>query len=142
MTGFQSEILIDSSSGIQFIDITGRVNDLLHKSEVKDGIIVVFSNHTTASVRITERCDRLQMDMTDYLEEAVPKMGYRHDEQTIDNRQNARMHIMSLFMNASETIPIKNGEMMLGRWQSIFFVELDGPREGRKVIVKILDESR
>lgn len=142
MIGFQSEILIDSSHGIQFIDITGRVGDLLRKSEVKDGIVVVFSNHTTASVRITERCDRLQMDMTDYLEEVVPKMAYRHDEQTVDNRQNARMHIMSLFMNASETIPIKNGEMMLGRWQSIFFVELDGPREGRKVIVKILDESR
>ncbi len=142
MTGFQSEILVDSSSGIQFIDITGRVNDVLRRSQVEDGLVVVFSNHTTASVRITERCERLQMDMINYLEETVPKMAYRHDEQTVDNRQNARMHIMSLFMNASETVPVKNGKMMLGKWQSIFFVELDGPRDGRKVIVKILDESR
>ncbi|HPW44808.1 MAG TPA: secondary thiamine-phosphate synthase enzyme YjbQ [bacterium] len=142
MTGFQSEILIDSSSDIQFIDITDRVNDALRRSGVKDGLVVIFSNHTTASVRITENCKRLQMDMINYLKDAVPKAAYRHDEHTVDNRQNARMHIMSLFMNASETIPVKDGEMILGSWQSIFFVELDGPRDSRKVIVKILGESR
>jgi secondary thiamine-phosphate synthase enzyme len=91
-------------------------------------------------VRITERCERLQIDMVDFLKTLVPAKTYRHDESTVDDRPNARSHIMSLFMNASESVPVSNGRFSLGEWQSVFFVELDGPRRERRVLVQIIGE--
>jgi len=132
------EIVVDTTSPIEFIDITDRVREVLSSSGIEEGLVNVFSNHTTACVRISEKCDRLQDDMLEFLERAVPAGAYKHDENTIDGRPNGRMHLMSLFMNASETVPVAKGELLLGKWQSIFFAELDGPRPGRKVVVRIV----
>jgi len=123
---------------MEFIDITDRVKGILVESGIGDGLVTVFSKHTTACVRISERCERLQHDMQEYLEKMVPPVHYRHDDDTIDGRPNGRMHLMALFMNASETVPVSEEKLLLGEWQSMFFVELDGPRSGRKVIVKII----
>ena len=120
--------------------MTERVKKLFLKSEISEGFVTVYTQHTTAALRINENCDRLQRDMVQFLDRTVPEAAYLHDEDTVDDRPNARGHLMSLLMGASETIPVSDGEMMLGVWQSIFFVELDGPRERRKVIVKIVGE--
>jgi secondary thiamine-phosphate synthase enzyme len=134
------EISFETDHSISFVDVTDRVKKLFDESEVRDGIVTVYTQHTTAALRINERCDRLQRDMIQFLERTVPASAYLHDEDTVDDRPNARGHLMSLLMGASETIPVSDGELMLGVWQSIFFVELDGPRERRKVIVEIVGE--
>lgn len=140
MRHFSTEITIETNEPMEFVDITERVRDAIASSGVREGLATVFSNHTTCAVKINERCERLQCDMRSYLENAVPKAHYRHDEDTVDDRPNARGHLMSMLMNASETIPVSDGRLSLGGWQSVFFVELDGPRPERCVTVKIVGE--
>ncbi|MFA4874935.1 MAG: secondary thiamine-phosphate synthase enzyme YjbQ [bacterium] len=135
-----SEIKISTARPIEFIDITGRVREALAASGIRDGSVTVFSRHTTAAVKVNERCERLQQDMEEILKSAVPEGSYRHDEDTVDGRPNARGHLMSLLLSASETVPAQSGELLLGGWQSIFFVELDGPRSERNVVVRIIGE--
>ena len=132
-------IPIESSAAIEFIDITERVKKEIAKSGVKNGIAVIGSNHTTACVRISENCARLTKDMISFLEALVPQKKYLHDEDTVDDRPNARGHIMALFLNSSECVSVENGELSIGNWQSIFFVELDGPRNNRSVQVKVVE---
>ncbi|MBT3181067.1 MAG: YjbQ family protein [Deltaproteobacteria bacterium] len=138
MKSYLKTISIDTKKPMEFIDITDAVKSAFGESEIREGLLNVYSNHTTASVTIAEKCEKLQKDMEEFLENAVPSGTYLHDEDTIDGRPNGRMHLMALYMNASETVPVSSGEMMLGQWQSIFFAELDGPREGRKVFVKVI----
>ena len=140
MRNYFHEISIKTSEPVQFVDITERVREALRASGISEGIATVFSKHTTCAVKINERCDRLQKDMKAHLESAVPCADYRHDEDTVDDRPNGRGHLMSLMLGASETIPVNDGRLVLGGWQSVFFVELDGPRIKRKVFVKILGE--
>jgi len=140
MRHYLKEIRFGTSSPVGFVDLTGRVRDALEESGVRDGLLTVFTRHTTAAVRINERCDRLQRDMLSLLEAAVPQGRYRHDEHTVDGRRNARGHLMSLLLGSSETIPIAGGKLALGAWQSVFFVELDGPRRQREVVVRIVGD--
>jgi secondary thiamine-phosphate synthase enzyme len=137
---FDSEILIDTGLSIEFVDITNGVRDACRESGIQNGMVTVVSSHTTGCVKITERCERLQKDMTAFLQKIVPESCYLHDEFTVDGRSNARMHIMALLMNCGETVPVFSGQPGLGVWQSIFFVELDGPRKGRKISIKVIGQ--
>jgi secondary thiamine-phosphate synthase enzyme len=106
-------------------------------------LVTLISNHTTAYVTLNESESNLQRDMTDLLAKvAPPNAGYGHDLDPVDGRANAHAHLVGLFMNASETIPLIDGRLLLGTWQSILFVELDGPREERSVHVHVLGEDR
>jgi secondary thiamine-phosphate synthase enzyme len=81
----------------------------------------------------------LQRDMVSFLKRLVPRDGdYLHNLEPVDDRDNAHAHLLGLFMHASESLPIVAGQPMLGGWQSIFFIELDGPRAQREVRVQIL----
>ncbi len=132
------DIGISTHARVEFIDITQKVKDAVAESGVRDGIALISCNHTTACVRVTEKCERLEKDMTAFLNELVPEREYLHDADTVDNRPNARSHIMALFLNSSECLPIENGKLAMGTWQSLFFVELDGPRQSRSVKVKVV----
>ncbi|MEI7824486.1 MAG: secondary thiamine-phosphate synthase enzyme YjbQ [Chlorobiaceae bacterium] len=123
---------------IEIIDITAEVSALLLSSGLERGQVTVISRHTTAFININEKEECLVDDMETYLKRLVPKDGnYRHNLNPIDGRHNAHSHLLGLFMNSSETIPFSEGKLLLGEWQSIFFVELDGPREERTVLVQI-----
>ena len=135
-----TNIQFNTDSAVQFIDITDRVKDACAKSGIQNGLLNVFTRHTTTALKINEKCDRLQKDMLAFLETAVPAKKYQHDTQTVDGRENARSHLMSLLLNASETVPLSDGKLALGDWQSVFFIELDGPRENRNVAVSIIGE--
>ncbi len=132
------EIRLNTDELIQFVDITDRVRDALSKSGIREGLLTVFSRHTTCAVKVNEKCERLQLDMKELLEKTVPSVQYKHDLDTVDDRPNGRGHLMSLMLNASETIPVVDGKLSLGNWQSVFFVELDGPRSEREVVVKVI----
>lgn len=127
-----------TSKPIEIIDITGEVTAALLSSGLHAGQLTLISRHTTAFININEKEECLLEDMETYLKRLVPKDGnYKHNLNPIDGRHNAHAHLMGLFMNSSETIPFSEGKLLLGQWQSLFFVELDGPREERNIIIQI-----
>jgi secondary thiamine-phosphate synthase enzyme len=141
MKHFSQEIRVPTTKSIEFIDVTEHVRRVVAKSGVKNGLVSIFSNHTTTAIRVNERCARLQKDMVNLLCEMVPQQKpYQHNEATVDGRGNAHSHLMSLLMGGAETVPVMNGGLRLGTWQSIFFIELDGPRNNRNLTVTILGE--
>ncbi|SEL08658.1 secondary thiamine-phosphate synthase enzyme YjbQ [Ectothiorhodospira marina] len=133
------ELPLATEAPIQIVDVTQPVRDLFADSGIRDGIVTLISRHTTAYVNLNEQEPMLQQDMLTHLKRLVPRDGdYLHNENPVDGRDNAHAHLMGLFMNASETIPIVNGELRLGSWQSIFFIELDGPRAERRLSVHFM----
>jgi len=130
------DFTIKTKEDIEIIDITDQVQACIDKSKVREGICQVFVRHATAAIIINENADpNICTDFIKALEKAIPKHNnYLHDK--IDN--NAGAHIKSALIGPSETIPIKNGALHLGTWQSIMLVELDGPRSTRNVSVVCL----
>ncbi len=142
MTILRHRIELATAEPIQIIDITGQVRDWIAASGVSEGLVTVISQHTTARVNVNEREPQLQRDMVTYMKRLIPKDGdWLHNVSTLDGRDNAHSHLLGLFMNASETIPVAGGELLLGSWQSIFFIELDGPRERRVIDLQIFGEG-
>lgn len=132
-------IELASVEPIQLIDVTGIIRDWVAESGIKDGLLTLISPHTTARVNVNESEARLQRDMVTYLKRLAPRDGdWLHNLDTVDGRDNAHAHILGLFMSASETIPVAGGQIVLGEWQSIFFVELDGPRARRMLDLQIM----
>lgn len=138
---------IHTQDAPQFIDLTDWVQDCVGKSHIANGFVVVYSRHTTAAVVINENEPLLLEDMARFLERICPRNAdYRHNDFTIrtvnmtdDEAPNAHAHLQHLMLGSSETIPLVNGKMAFGRWQSIFFIELDHPRH-REVMVQIVGE--
>jgi secondary thiamine-phosphate synthase enzyme len=127
------EISVKTSSHTQFIDITSKVSEVLQKTGIKDGMCTVFTPHTTAGITINENADPdVPRDIIKEMGEIVPlDAGYAHLEG------NSAAHIKSSLFGCSETVIVRNGSLMLGTWQSVFFCEFDGPRN-RKVWVEII----
>jgi len=134
---FKREIVgLNTSRRVKIQDITGKVDAILKNSGVKDGLLNIYSRHSTSAVVINENEPGLVRDFQLTIQKLVPEgAGYQHDR--IDN--NADSHIRGFLLGGSQTIPVENGGMMLGTWQSIFFVELDGPRQ-RKLTVTVMGE--
>jgi len=125
---------IQTTRRIELLDITDRVRAAVKESGIKEGICVVSTRHTTASIIVNENERGLKTDILDMLEELVPEnKNYAHN--SIDN--NADAHLRAVLLGMTETIPVEDGHLVLGTWQSIFFVELDGPRN-RTVNVKTI----
>lgn len=128
------EVLDISTTGsIEFLDITDYLSGLPEKRGVNDGIMIVYTPHTTAGITINENADpSVKSDMKNFFKEKVPHEDYfKHMEG------NSPSHILSTLVSPSETIIISDGKLMLGTWQGIFFCEFDGPRN-RKVYIKII----
>lgn len=128
------ELKTDARVGI--LDITQEVRYILEKSGMKNGLVNVYSRHSTSGIVINENESGLVEDFKETLVELIPSdKNYEHNK--IDN--NADSHVRSFFIGSSQTIPLDRGRLDLGTWQSIFFVELDGPRS-RKITVTIIGE--
>ena len=131
--------------GPQFIDITPQVAAITHRSGVQNGMVVVFSKHTTAAIKINENEPELIRDMERLVTEVAPPDQYYHhnnfDVRTVnmmeDECPNGHAHCQHLLLNTSETVPLVDGKLQLGVWQSIFLVELERSRP-RDVIIQIL----
>jgi secondary thiamine-phosphate synthase enzyme len=129
------EVSVKTSSHTQFIDITSKVSEILQKTGIKEGMCTVFTPHTTAGITINENADPdVPRDIIKEMEKVIPlNDGYAHIEG------NSAAHIKSSLFGCSETVIIRNGTLMLGTWQSVFFCEFDGPRN-RKVWIEIVGE--
>jgi len=127
-------IEIGTRESTELIDITGKVKEIVKSRGVDSGICVIFTKHTTSGIIINENEAGLKRDILALLNELIPKgRGYLHDR--IDN--NAHSHLRSVLLGSSISIPLEKGNLALGTWQSIFFIECDGPRR-REVYVKII----
>ena len=146
MKHYNSTILINSNEKLQFTDITRKIKEIVKESEIKNGIASVYSTHTTSCIRVNENESRLIDDFRSFLEELAPSSSsYKHDDIELrdcpkDERINAHSHLKSLLLGASETLPISNNKIQLGKWQSIFHVDLDGGNRKRTIIVKIIGD--
>ncbi len=127
-------VVVSTSLPIELVDITAQVQDIVTEAGVVDGICSVFLRHTTASLLINENEPGLLEDIVAVVGELFPQRAYHHDR--VDN--NARAHLVAALMGGSLAIPIADGKLVLGTWQSIFFLELDGPRPRRTVAVAVL----
>ncbi|RAI43014.1 secondary thiamine-phosphate synthase enzyme YjbQ [Rhodoplanes roseus] len=132
-------LALATAAPIEIVDVTERVRDWLAGTGLRDGLLTLMTLHTTARLNVNEREERLQRDMVTLLKRTIPRDGdYLHNLDTVDGRDNAHSHLLGLFMSSSETIPVADGALVLGGWQSIFFVELDGPRESRSIELQLL----
>lgn len=132
-------LTLETTTPIEFIDLSERVRTWLRTTGVRDGLLTVTSPHTTARITRNERESELQGDMVRFLEQLAPREGaYRHNLDTVDDRSNAHSHLLGLLMPASESIPVVDGALAMGAWQSLFFVELDGPRATREVHLQLI----
>jgi secondary thiamine-phosphate synthase enzyme len=128
---------IQTTARTELIDITDRVRAIVKDGGIKDGVCVITTRHTTSSIIVNENERGLRGDILEMLETLVPEdKNYAHN--SIDNNANA--HLRAVLLGMSETIPIEDGHLVLGTWQSIFFVELDGPRN-RSVNITILEKE-
>jgi secondary thiamine-phosphate synthase enzyme len=128
------EIPVHTAARNQLVDVTAQVQGAVSKSKAKNGICVIYCPHTTAAVTINENADpSVQQDILAKLSELVPRSaGYSHAEG------NADAHIKAALIGNSRIVLVKGGKLVLGTWESCYFVEADGPRE-RKLFVKIIE---
>ena len=127
-------IKINTNRNFEIIDITSKINELI---DVERGIISIFSRHSTSAIVVNENESGLLNDLEFTLNNLiVDKFTYQHDR--IDD--NAKSHLKSFLLSSSECLPIKNARLDLGTWQSVFFIELDGPRHGRTISLTIMGE--
>lgn len=122
------------------LDITERVREIVRTSGVESGICHVAVLHATAAIVVNENDDpNIGVDLLSALERMVPDhAGWLHDR--VDN--NASAHIKAAILGPSETLPVRDGDLLLGTWQAVMLVELDGPRARRHVAVTVIPEDR
>jgi secondary thiamine-phosphate synthase enzyme len=139
------EIEVETCPGIGIYNITPQLVKLLEQTSLKAGQILVFSRHTTTALAINEDEERLLEDVKVHLEKLAPSSGkYLHNDLHLrdvppDEPINAHSHLMAMMLSTSEVIPIDEGKLALGTWQSVLFFELNGPRK-RTVFVQISGE--
>jgi secondary thiamine-phosphate synthase enzyme len=126
---------VKTNSRIELIDVTDKIQAVVTKSKVKEGVCFVFCPHTTAGLTINENADpSVRKDIINTLNKLIPaNAGYAHSEG------NADSHVKSSLFGATLTVFVEAGELALGTWQGIYFYEADGPRS-REVWVKITKE--
>lgn len=123
-----------TSHKTQLMDISKEVSEAVIKSGVKEGICVVFTPHTTASIFMFENQDpALRRDLLNALNRVAP-----NDVEYLHSGSNAAAHLKSSRMGNSVSIPVINAKPMFGKWQGVFFGEFDGPRQAREVHIKVI----
>ena len=129
---------VRTSRRAELLEVTGRVAEVVARSGVQSGVVVVQSLHTTAALTINENADPdVKHDLLAKLAEMVPKDEpyYRHDEGNSDS------HLKTSFFGPSLTVVVDGGRLVLGRWQGVYLCEFDGPRE-RRLAVQVLSAGR
>jgi secondary thiamine-phosphate synthase enzyme len=136
---FSQTITVKTNERTELINLTGEIRDFVEASSIEDGYVQVSSLHTTAGLFINEWQDALLADMKSMIEQIVPRETYykHNDPQYSDcDRRNADSHLRNVVLGHSLSVPIAEGKLVLGRWQSVIVSEFDGPNE-RKVFMQI-----
>ena len=120
---------------IDFVDLSEKLQEAVTNSGVKNGLVHVFAPHATGVLILTENDPALLQDIEDFFEKLVPKnSNYEH-------QSNAHSHLRSIMFPPDKTLPIVNGEINFGRWQSLLFVETDIYPRKRNVLIQVMGEQ-
>ena len=127
-------ITITTDKEQQIVDITDKVKEIVKKSEIKEGICYIYTGHATCAVMINENWDpNIMLDIIEMLNNAVPQGKWKHDK--VDN--NGAAHIKSSIIGPSEIVPVKDGKLLLGKWQDIMLADFNGPKE-REILIDVI----
>ncbi len=124
-------LLVDTNERVEVVDLTNRIGDLVRESGVREGMVSLWSLHTTCAVFINEYQAALLSDIKQFLEQIVARDGqWMHNDPAYSDcdRVNADSHLRAMLLGHSLTLQVSGGEMVLGQWQRILVAELDGPR--------------
>lgn len=131
---FNQEIDFSTKGEIDFIDLTENVQRIVSKSQVKNGIVHIFAPHATGVIILTEHDWNLLEDIRKTLEELTPKQKqYQHPS-------NAHSHLRSMFLSPDKTLPVIDGKLVLGTWQSLLYIETDVHPRRRTVIIQVFGD--
>jgi len=134
---YVEEFYVSTKSREEIVVVTNEVESIVRRSGVKNGIALIYVPHATALLTANENEPRLKEDILNKLRALFPRgAGYRHDE--IDDNANA--HLANLFVGFHLVMPVVDGRLRRGTWQEIMFIEMDGPRSRRSVVVVVLGE--
>ena len=134
---------VTTQKKLEIIDITRYVRSVVHDSQITHGLISIWIRHTTAALMVNERDPSLWHDILSAFTELVPlNAKYQHNMKYagIAGEQNAHAHILNALIKPDVTIPLRSGNIALGTWQAILFLELDGPRK-RMRDVQVIGEK-
>lgn len=142
MNWLRHSLKFETREPIEVLELTEEIRKFVFDRSLKDGLLLVASPHTTMGVVINENCPKLNRDIVAFLKKlAPPEAKYFHNEDTVDGRPNAHSHLLSMVVPNQVTIAVNAGKLDLGTWQSVFAVELDGPRFARQVNLSFLGET-
>jgi secondary thiamine-phosphate synthase enzyme len=140
------DLQLSTGEGIAVHDLTPQIASYLAGSGIANGFVTLTSRHTTTALSINENEQRLLQDVKTFLTRLIPPRDhYLHNDIHLrdcppDEPENAHSHLAAMLLGSSEVIPVSEGSLVLGQYQSIMLVELDGPRE-RSVAVQICGEG-
>jgi secondary thiamine-phosphate synthase enzyme len=137
MKTYRDFIRITTADKQEIRDITREVSQIIAKSGVQEGMVLLFPHHTSASVYVSDSDTTLTEDFMAFMGRTVPAGEYKHD--LTDARQNGRAHLMSLLSGHNVTLPVTEGAIDLGVYQTVYYAEFDGMRE-KEVLVKVMGE--
>ncbi len=138
MKTYSETIILNTKSRVELNDISENVAKIVSYSGVKKGLVCVFSLHTTLGLYINEDEPNLRQDVLELLERLAPQgRNYHHD--SIDPTANTFSHLRTIMLSPMVTLPVENGRLIKGTWQSIIAAEFDGPRS-RKLFVQVIGE--
>jgi len=134
MKVYNESLRFSTRGEIEFIDLSEKVQEAVEKSGIKDGLAHVFAPHATGVLVLTEYEPNLEEDIRDMLEKLVPKRAsYQHPS-------NAHSHLRSLLLSPDKTLPVIDGRVVLGTWQSLLFIETDVHPRQRTMIIQVIGE--
>lgn len=139
MKSFRKELWFNLPSRRGFVNITSQVEEALHESGIKEGLLLCNAMHITASVFINDDESGLHHDYEKWLERLAPHEpvnGYRHNDTGEDN---ADAHMKRQVMGREVVVAVTNGQLDFGTWEQIFYGEFDGKRK-KRVLIKIIGE--
>ena len=145
MRNYHSFIELETGEGIVLHDITAELGNTIKNSRINNGFLTVTTQHTTTAISINEYEERLLEDIKAFLTRlAPPGDKYLHNDIHLrdcppDEPENAHSHLASMMLGSSEMIAVADGKLVLGQYQSVMLVELDGSRK-RKVSVQVVGD--
>jgi secondary thiamine-phosphate synthase enzyme len=131
-------IKLTTTTRFQLLDITSSVEDVVKKSGVKNGLVLIHAPHATASIIVNEHEPGLLDDIIEKVKELTEPGSSKWKHNMIDD--NAHAHIGSALFGSTRVFPVVNGRIVRGTWQNIFLLEMDGPRSLREVVVMVMGE--
>ena len=139
MNSFHKELFFDIPSRMEFVNITHEVKEVLHESEIREGLCLVNAMHITASVFINDDDSGLHRDYKKWREDLAPHEPLSQYDHNLTGEDNGDAHHKRQIMGREVVIAITNGELHFGPWEQIFYGEFDGGRR-KRILVKIIGE--